>query len=96
MSKLSREQVLKLARLSKLILTDEEIERYQNELSTILDYVERLKEVDVTGLKPTYQVTGLVNVTRKDVTTTQQAKPEVLLANAPKTKDQYIQVGRMI
>jgi aspartyl-tRNA(Asn)/glutamyl-tRNA(Gln) amidotransferase subunit C len=66
MSKLTRDDVLKLAQLSRLKLTDEEIERFRDELSSILEYVEKLNAVDVSGLEPTYQVTGLKNVMRKD------------------------------
>ncbi|MDO8266190.1 MAG: Asp-tRNA(Asn)/Glu-tRNA(Gln) amidotransferase subunit GatC [Candidatus Saccharibacteria bacterium] len=96
MSKLTREQVIKLANLSKLRLSDEEIVKYQNELSNILSYIERLNEVDDAGLEPTYQITGLQNVMREDVVVKQQATPEELMKLLPKSKDGYIQVGRMI
>lgn len=96
MSQLSRAQVLKLAQLSQLSLTEEEIAKFQKELSSILAYVERLNEVDVTGLQPTYQVTGLTNVMRDDEIKPQPALPNELLARVPRTKNDYIQVGRMI
>src|SRR4051812_44132427 len=66
MSKLTREDVLKLARLARLQLSDEEVEEYSSELSQILEYVEQLGTVDVTGLQPTNQITGLTNVMRPD------------------------------
>ena len=66
MAKLSRDDVLKLAQLARLDLTDDEVEEFSVELSEILQYVEQLATVDVTGLKPTNQVTGLTNVTRED------------------------------
>lgn len=96
MAKLTREQVLKLAKLSQLTLTEAEIEKYQKELSSILDYFERLSEVDTTGLEPTYQVSGLKNVMREDVVVLQQATPDELLKRVPKTDGRYIKVGRMI
>ncbi len=96
MSKLTREQVLKLANLSRLDLSEEEILRYQKELSDILAYVERLESVDVAGLEPSYQVSGLQNVMRKDVVKHQPSSAEELLNVVPKQKDRYIQVGRMI
>ncbi len=96
MSELTREQILKLAKLSRLSLTEDEIAKYQKELGDILDYVKRLESVDVSGLKPTYQVTGLSNVTREDVVVDAQADPKQLLKNAPKSQDGYIKVGRMI
>ena len=96
MSKITREHVLKLAKLSRLKLDDEEIETYIKELSSILEYVERLENVDTTGLEPTYQVTGLANVFRPDIAKAQVATPDELLKRVPKTKDRYIQVSRMI
>ena len=53
MANLTRDDVLQLARLAKLELTEEEIVKFQHELADILGYVEKLSEVDVTGLKPT-------------------------------------------
>lgn len=96
MSKLTREQILKLAKLSRLSLTEAEISKYQKELGDILDYFKILESVDVSGLKPTYQVTGLSNVTRDDVVVEKQADPSVLLKNTPQSQDGYIKVGRMI
>jgi aspartyl-tRNA(Asn)/glutamyl-tRNA(Gln) amidotransferase subunit C len=96
MPKLSKEQVIKLAKLSRLQLNDKEIEKYQQELSAILDYVDQLDSVDVAGLKPAYQVSGLTNVMRSDDIIGYQATPEVMLKNAPVTDNGYIKVGRMI
>lgn len=96
MSKLTREQVLKLAALSKLKLRNEEIEKFQKELGEILDYVEQLNDVDVEGLEPSYQVTGLKNVFRSDEIGHTQATPEELMSRVPKKKDGYILVGRMV
>jgi aspartyl-tRNA(Asn)/glutamyl-tRNA(Gln) amidotransferase subunit C len=96
MSQLTREQILKLAKLSRLSLTEDEINKYQKELGDILDYVKRLESVDVSGLTPTYQVTGLSNVTREDTVVETQADPKQLLNNSPKSQDGYIKVGRMI
>jgi aspartyl-tRNA(Asn)/glutamyl-tRNA(Gln) amidotransferase subunit C len=96
MSKLSEEQVIKLAELSRLQLTSDEVVKYQAELNAILTYVEQLESVDVTGLRPAYQVSGLHSVMRKDELIAYQAKPADMLARAPRSKDGYIQVGRMI
>ena len=90
MSKLSRDAVLKLAQLSRLKLTEEEIERFADELSAILEYVEVLESVDTTGLEPTYQLTGLKNVMREEKVVDYQANPADLLKAAPATeKNQY-------
>lgn len=64
--KLTKEAVLHVARLARLGLTEKEIEKFQTELSNILDYVEMLNEVDTKGIEPTAQVTGLINVMEKD------------------------------
>lgn len=96
MSKLSKEDILKLARLARLRLTEEEVALYQKELSAILSYVEQLNTVDVTGLEPTYQVTGLTNVTRPDVVTDYHMSQNDLLRNVPQKEDAYIKVRRML
>lgn len=96
MSKLSREDVLKLAALSKLRLSDEEVEDLRGQLSEILDYVEMLKKVDVTGLEPTYQVTGLKNVGRKDDIKDYGYSVETLLKNAPAVQDGQFKVKRVL
>jgi aspartyl-tRNA(Asn)/glutamyl-tRNA(Gln) amidotransferase subunit C len=96
MAKLTREDVLKLAQLARLDLTDEEVEEYSAELSEILQYVEKLGEADVKGLEPTNQVTGLTNVTRVDEIRDYGYKPEDLLKNLPEVKDNQIKVKRMI
>lgn len=96
MSKLTREDVLKLARLSRLKLSEEEINKFQTELSEILEYVEQLDQVDVTGLEPTYQVTGLKNIARKDEIIDYAAQPDALLKNAPAVQDNQFKVKRVL
>jgi aspartyl-tRNA(Asn)/glutamyl-tRNA(Gln) amidotransferase subunit C len=96
MSKLSREDVLKLAALSKLKLSDDEIERLRGELSEILDYVNLLEKVDVSGLEPTYQVSGLKNVYRSDEIKDYGYKTEDLLRNAPAVQDNQFKVKRVL
>ena len=88
--------MLKLAALSKLKLTDEEIEKFRGELSEILGYVEVLDGVDVTGLEPTYQLTGLKNVSRKDKPRDYGYKTIELLKNAPAIQDGQFKVGRVL
>ena len=96
MSKLSRDDVLKLAALSKLRLSDEEIEKLQTELSEILNYVETLDKVDTQGLEPTYQVTGLKNVYRQDEIKEYGYSIESLLKNAPAVQDGQFKVKRVL
>lgn len=96
MSKLSRDDVLSLAALSKLRLGDEEVERLRAELSEILNYVEILNQVDVTGLQPTYQVTGLKNVMRDDELKNYGYDVKELLKNAPAIEDGQFKVKRVL
>jgi len=96
MADLSRDDVLKLARLARLDLTDEEIEEFTAELSAVLGYVDQLKNVDVTGLKPTSQVTGLKNVMREDTVVDYGVDRDALLRNVPDVQDGQIKVKRMI
>ena len=96
MVKLSRTDILKLARLARLDLSEVEIVEYTTELSEILQYVEQLQAVDVTGLLPTQQVTGLVNVQREDEIVDYGYTPADLLVNVPQMKAGQIKVRRMI
>ena len=96
MAKLTREDVFKLARLARLELSEAEIEEFAGELSNILDYVEQLQGVDVKGLKPTNQVTGLTNVMRADAEHDYGYAPLDLLKNVPQVKDNQIVAKRMI
>lgn len=96
MAKLTRDDIFKLAQLAKLKLTDKEIDRYVNEISSILEYVEQLKAVNLEGIDPTYQVTGLSNVMRADEEIAYQASKDELLKNAPATEGGHIKVKRML
>lgn len=96
MADLTREDVLKLARLARLDLTEEEIEEYQKELSAVLQYVAQLNDVDVAGLAPTTQVTGLKNVMREDEVIDYGVNRDDLLQLAPRNQDGHIQVNRMV
>lgn len=96
MSKLTHDDVLKLAKLSRLRLSDQEVEKYQSELSEILEYVHKLYEVDTAGLEPTYQVTGLKNVMRADKELDYGVSQDDLLKNAPSVLDHQFKVKRVL
>ncbi len=87
---------MKLARLARLDLTEDEVEKFRLELSEILQYVEQLQAVDVSGLAPTNQVTGLTNVMRDDEVRDYGYAPEDLRKNVPEMQDGQIKVSRMI
>lgn len=96
MAELTKADILKLARLSRLKLNDAEVDEFQKEISEILGYVEMLDAVDTTGLEPTYQVTGLKNATRPDVVVDYGANQDELLKNVPARDGAYIKVKRML
>jgi aspartyl-tRNA(Asn)/glutamyl-tRNA(Gln) amidotransferase subunit C len=96
MGKLSQDDILKLARLARLELSEDEIAEFSEELSEILQYVEQLQDIAADDLKPTNQVTGLSNVSRKDVIKDYGYEAHDLLTNVPHTQDDLIKVKRMI
>jgi aspartyl-tRNA(Asn)/glutamyl-tRNA(Gln) amidotransferase subunit C len=63
---IDREQVMHVARLARLELSEEEVERMSGELTTILDHVERMNELDLEGVEPTSHVIALQNILRAD------------------------------
>lgn len=96
MAKLTDEDVLKLARLSRLHITKEELSKFKEEISAILGYVEQLQNIDLESKEPTNQVTGLTNVFRDDVVKSYGMSPEELLKNVPATHEGYIKVRRVL
>jgi aspartyl-tRNA(Asn)/glutamyl-tRNA(Gln) amidotransferase subunit C len=79
---LDRDQVLHVAGLARLELTDAEVERMAAELSKVLDHVEKIRELDLEGVQPTSHVVDVVNVLRPDEPTPCLPR-EVALAPAP-------------
>ncbi len=96
MTKISADDVKKLAALSALQVSDQEITSLQAELEQILSYVAQLDKVETSGLKPTYQVTGLKNVTRSDEFIDYGVSKDELLKNAPEVNDGQIKVKRVL
>src|SRR5690348_16867663 len=93
---ISKDDVKYVAALAKIAITDEEATKFTKELDAILGYVRQLDAVDTTGLEPTYQVTGLKNVTRPDELTDYGTSREDLLKNAPRQRDGYIEVPKVL
>ena len=79
---IDRDQVLHVARLARLRLSDEEVDRMSGELSGILDHVERIGELDLDGVEPTSHVVAVENVLRPDEPRPSLAR-ERALENAP-------------
>lgn len=83
---IERDQVLHVARLARLSLSEEEAERMVGELSGILEHVDRIGNLDLEGVEPTSHVVALENVLRPDEPRPSLA-PDVALASAPEPQD---------
>lgn len=83
---IERKQVLHVARLSRLRLSEEETETLTRELSSVLDHVDKLAEVDTEGVEPTSHVVPLENVLRADQPRP-SLDPEIALSQAPDPRD---------
>lgn len=92
---ISRETVEHVAHLARLHLTDEEIDRMQEQLSRILQAIETLAEVDTSHVGPTASVIALENVMRDDVVTPALGR-EAALANAPLRDDPFLRVPTVL
>lgn len=94
---LSKEEVLHIAELARIRLTDEEVLKYQKDLSAILEYFEQLKEVPTDDVLSIGHITGVQNVYREDT-----AKDfgdlgrGAILTNVPKKRDGYVEVKAVL
>ena len=90
---ISKEEVKHVAELARLELSEAEVQKFQQELSSILDYIAQLQEVNTEGVSPTFQTTGLKDVLRQDVADEEcELSSDDVLANAPDTQDGCIKV----
>lgn len=90
---LSREEILKIANLAHLKVAEDEIEPLRAKLSSVLEYVGQLSEVDVKGIEPAAHITGVSNVLRPDtVQTTPPDVREALLNAAPSREGDLVKV----
>jgi aspartyl-tRNA(Asn)/glutamyl-tRNA(Gln) amidotransferase subunit C len=97
MAHLTIDEVKHVAKLSNLTLDDKEIETYLKQLSEVINYIEELQEVDVEGVEPTSQTTGLVNVTRNDeVNESRILSQEEATSQAGNSHDGYFLVPAVI
>ncbi|MBT3834816.1 Asp-tRNA(Asn)/Glu-tRNA(Gln) amidotransferase subunit GatC [Candidatus Peribacteria bacterium] len=80
---LSKKDVRHIAKLSRLKLSEEEVEKFSKELTSILDYIDILNELDTDNVEPTAQVTGLTNVFREDKVLEPESSKEDLLNCSP-------------
>lgn len=95
MAKFKADDVKRLANLSRIQISDDQISKYMDDLNAVLSYIDQLKEVDVDGVDPTSQVTGLENVKRADKPKKHVTKKK-LLDLAPMHDDDYIKTPRVL
>jgi len=93
--KLTREDVLHIALLARLGLTDTEVERFREQLSNILENFEILQQVDTTDIPPTAQSIDLQNIVRDDEVA-ESLPPNQILANAPQKEGNFFRVRAVL
>ena len=95
MSRISADDVRKVAKLARLDLADEKITTYTNQLESILDYVSQLQAVDTTDVPPTTRAVEVVNVTREDGVTPTQVREDIL-NQAPQREQDFYRVPKIL
>ncbi len=93
--KIDQAQVRKVARLSRLELTDAEVEEFTDQLSAILDYVEKMNELDTDNVQPFAHCLPVSNVFRQDCVK-QSLGTERTLANAPQRDGEFFKVPKIL
>ena len=92
---LGRDDIAHLARLSRLALTEEELDRFAGQLGAVLDAVAQVGKADVGDVDPTTHAVPLTNVLREDVPTPSLPR-DVVLAAAPAAEDDRFRVPRIL
>ncbi|MBI2454425.1 MAG: Asp-tRNA(Asn)/Glu-tRNA(Gln) amidotransferase subunit GatC [Parcubacteria group bacterium] len=95
---ISKDEVKHIAELARIKLTESQIEKYQKELSGILDFVGKLSEVKTENIQPIRQITGLESVFRKDKDRDllDQKSGRDLIKQAPEHKEGYVMVPEVL
>lgn len=93
--KVSREEVLHIAELSQLNLEEDEIEQFQHQLSQIMDWQEKLNQLDLEGVEAMIHVLDMKNVSRGDQEKHSLSREETF-KNAPAVEGDYFKVPRII
>jgi aspartyl-tRNA(Asn)/glutamyl-tRNA(Gln) amidotransferase subunit C len=93
--KIDQSQVKKVAKLSRLDLTEAEVEEFTEQLSAILEYVEKMNELDTTGVEPLAHCLPISNVFRED-SVKESLGTEKTLANAPQRDGEYFKVPKIM
>lgn len=90
---ISEQEVQHIAKLARLGLTKKEIKKFQKELSLILDYIEKLKEVDISGIEPDSRSILVENIMRNDEVKEEKIETKKkMIEQAPDKKEGYLRV----
>lgn len=93
--RLTRDDVVYVAKLARLGLSDDEVDRMRDQLSSILDHISALDELDTDAIPPTAQVIALTNVMRPDAVVASLPR-DAVLANAPRHADGFFEVQTIL
>ena len=93
---IKREDILHLASLSNLSLSDDEVKSLGKDLQDIIKYISQLDELDTKDVEPTYQVFEMENVWRDDEIIDQGVSREELLALSAESRDNQIEVPKVL
>jgi aspartyl-tRNA(Asn)/glutamyl-tRNA(Gln) amidotransferase subunit C len=85
----------KIAHLARLKLKDEDREKFLGQVNQILKYVEKLEEIDTTGIEPLSHSLDLLNVVREDISI-KSLTPEQALKNAPQKSENFFKVPKVV
>ncbi|MFH1129240.1 MAG: Asp-tRNA(Asn)/Glu-tRNA(Gln) amidotransferase subunit GatC [Patescibacteria group bacterium] len=98
---MNKEQVEHIAKLARIKLTKKEEEKFTNDLSSILNYIDKLNAVDTENIKPIQQITGLETIVRKDKTGNPPSSNDYgvaskILEQAPDKQNNYFKVPKIL
>jgi len=93
--KISKEEILHVAKLARLDLDDAAVTRFVDQIGTILDYVDKLNRVDTRGVRPTSHAIALTNAFREDEPRP-HLKNDEALSNAPAKEDGCFVVPKVV
>ena len=93
--RLSREEVARIARLSRIAMTEAELETFSEQLSRIVDYFDKLKALDTEGVEPLSHALPVANVFREDEPA-RSLPPEAALAGAPDKSGTSFKLPRVL
>ena len=94
---LTQEEIEHIAHLARIELTQEEVVRYGKEMSAILEYIQKLEEIETDNVEPIGHITGMVNIYREDIARTENTEEvEGIMDNVPYTKKGCISVKQVL